>query len=211
MAGSPLTNDQAMRKVGYLVLTSTLIALVVSACSSSPSERSHQNASTSTTAQSRPSATTSTSEASSTTTATVVPRTTTSVPATSGTSVPTTPSGPQLTAVSEPRSGALGSTSIQATATLTGIESTQTGSLEFDIGLGPYNKGQPASVESVAVSGPGTYPMATPYTPDRSGTWYVTVSFGFTSGPGTGLEVSGAPAPNNPYPDSNLVTTITSS
>jgi hypothetical protein len=118
-------------------------------------------------------------------------------------------SGPQLSATSEPRSGALGSTSISATATLTGIGSTQTGSLEFDISEGPYNEGQPSSVESVAVSGPGTYAMPNPYKPDRAGSWYVSVDFGFTSGPGSGLEVSGMPSPNNYVPDSDLATTIT--
>ena len=120
----------------------------------------------------------------------------------------TSPSGPTLSATSEPRSGALGSTSISATATLAGIGSTQTGSLEFDIGRGPYNEGQPASVESVAVNGPGTYAMPNQYKPDRVGTWYVSVVFGFTSGPGAGLEVSGMPSPNNVHPDPDLATTI---
>lgn len=117
-------------------------------------------------------------------------------------------SGPQLSATSEPRSGALGSTSIQATATLTGIGPNQTGSLEFDVSQGPYNEGQPASVESAAVRGPGTYRMPDPYRPDHAGSWYVTVDFGFTNGPGSGLTASGMPSPNNPHPESDLVTTI---
>jgi hypothetical protein len=123
----------------------------------------------------------------------------------------TYPSEPQLSATSEPRSGALGNTSIGATATLVGIGSTQTGSLEFDVSEGPYNEGQPASVESVDVSGPGTYAMPNPYRPDRAGTWYVSVTFGFTSGPGSGLEVSGMPSPTNVHPDPDLATTITPS
>jgi hypothetical protein len=118
--------------------------------------------------------------------------------------------GATLSASSEPRSGTLGSTSIQVTATLAGIGPRQTGSLEFDIGQGPYNTGQPASVESVDVNGPGTYAMPTPYKPQSAGSWYVTVDFGFTNGPGGGLSVSGMPSPSNPHPDPDLVTTVTS-
>jgi hypothetical protein len=128
------------------------------------------------------------------------------------TTVPgTTPSssGPRLVAISQPRSGRIGTSSIQATATLLGIEAAQTGTLEFDVSQGPYNTGQPASAESVAVHGPGTYTMPVPYRPRQAGSWYVTVVFGFTSGPGAGLQVSGMPSPNNPHRAPDLSTTIT--
>ena len=125
-------------------------------------------------------------------------------------SVPT--AGP-LSAVSTPRSGVLGHVTILATATLAGIPATETGQLEFDVSPGPYNQGQPASIEGVPTHGPGVYTMPTGYAPYRSGNWFVTVVYKPSPSQGTGPvpTVSGMPSPTNPHPDANLVTVVTAS
>ena len=100
-----------------------------------------------------------------------------------------------------------------ATATLTGIPATETGQLEFDVGPGPYNEGQPASAEPVPTHGPGVYAMPTGYAPYRAGNWFVTVFYEPSPSQGTGPAptVSGMPAPDNPHPDADLVTVVTAS
>jgi len=125
-------------------------------------------------------------------------------------SVPT--AGP-LSAVSTPRSGVLGHVTILATATLAGIPATETGQLEFDVSPGPYNQGQPASIEGVPTHGPGVYTMPTGYAPYRSGNWFVTVVYKPSPSQGTGPvpTVSGMPSPTNTHPDANLVTVVTAS
>lgn len=136
--------------------------------------------------------------------------TTTLIPA-SSTTTTLAVAGP-LSAVSTPRSGALGHVTILATATLAGIPATETGQLEFDVSPGPYDQGQPASAEAVPTHGPGRYAMPTGYAPHRAGNWFVTVFYEPSPSQGTGPvpTVSGMPAPDNPHPDANLVTVVTS-
>jgi len=128
------------------------------------------------------------------------------------------PTAGRLSAVSTPRSGVLGHVTILATATLAGIPATETGHLEFNVSPGPYNQGQPASVEVVPTHGPGLYTMATGYAPHQSGNWFVTVLYVPSPSQGTGpvpapswWVVSGMPSPTNPHPDANLVTVVTPS
>jgi hypothetical protein len=129
--------------------------------------------------------------------------TTTTLPATAG----------PLSAVSTPRSGVLGHVTILATATLSGISAAETGQLEFDVSPGPYDQGQPASAEAVPTHGPGVYAMPTGYAPYRVGSWFVTVIYEPSPSQGTDPvpTVSGMPGPDNPHPDSNLVTVVTTS
>jgi hypothetical protein len=65
----------------------------------------------------------------------------------------------------------------------------------------------------VSTHGPGVYAMPTGYAPYRAGNWFVTVFYepNPSHGSGPAPTVSGMPAPDNPHPDTNLVTVVTAS
>jgi hypothetical protein len=148
-------------------------------------------------------------------TTTTIPVTSTATPA--STAPPTTPPGTTTPAVvsangieatvsSTPRAGLLGSTTIDATVTLTGA--VPAGKLDFLLGIGPADQGQPGSDELLTISGPGTYHMTTGYTPTQRGAWALTVNLWNQQGL-TLIHVSGMAAnatSSSPYPQ--LVTVV---
>ena len=79
-----------------------------------------------------------------------------------------------MTVSSTPRTGHLGSTTINATVTLTGP--VPAGTLVFLLGIGPADQGQPGSQEPLTIAGPGTYHMPDGYTPTQRGAWALTVN-----------------------------------
>jgi hypothetical protein len=111
----------------------------------------------------------------------------------------TTPPSP-LTATSSPRSAPLGAT-ITASATLSGIPSTELGTIVFEIDLGTGTQGQPAFTITLPYAGPGAYQMPMGYTPTVSGTYFVKVTAG-SAADSTTYQVS-------PFGNSDLTTTIT--
>ncbi len=80
-----------------------------------------------------------------------------------------------LTADSTPRTGSAGTTTIDASATLTDVPTGLTGSIEFDIHLGTGTQGQPAFSVATPFHGPGTYPMPNGFVPTTPGDYYVQV------------------------------------
>jgi hypothetical protein len=69
----------------------------------------------------------------------------------------------------------VGTTTIGATATLTDVPTSLTGSIEFDIHLGTGTQGQPAFSVATPFHGPGTYPMPNGFVPTTPGNYYVQV------------------------------------
>jgi hypothetical protein len=66
--------------------------------------------------------------------------------------------------------------------------------LDFQVSDSPSaTKGQPASDQSVKVSGPGTFTMPKPYKPTKAGSWAVTVLYVPTAPGNLTLSVSGEP------------------
>jgi hypothetical protein len=100
----------------------------------------------------------------------------------------------------------LGSTTIEATVNLTGA--VPAGTLDFLLGIGPADQGQPGSDEQLAITGPGTYQMPSGYTPAQRGAWALTVNFwnqqGLTIISATGMAATATS--NSPYPQ--LVTVV---
>ena len=70
-----------------------------------------------------------------------------------------------LSAASTPRTGSVGTTTINASATLTDIPPSLSGTIEFDIHLGTGTQGQPASSVATPLHGPGTHPMPNGFAP----------------------------------------------
>jgi len=119
-------------------------------------------------------------------------------PATTTTTTTSIPPSP-LRAAMTPRSGPLGSTTIEASATLTGIAPTLSGTIQFWIHLGTSPLGQPAYATSATFDGPGTYPMPS-FVPTIAGTYYLQVVAADTTGSVT-YQVA-------PYVDPALTTVI---
>ena len=90
--------------------------------------------------------------------------------------------------------------------TLTGA--VPAGTLDFLLGIGPANQGQPGSDEHLAIAGPGTYQMPSAYTPTQRGAWALTVAFwndqGITIISATGMAPSATSS--SPYPQ--LITVV---
>jgi hypothetical protein len=111
-----------------------------------------------------------------------------------------------MTVSSTPRAGELGSTTIEATVNLTGA--VPAGTLDFVVGIGPADQGQPGSDELLAVAGSGTYKMPTGYAPTQRGAWALTVNFssqqGLTLATATGMAATATSSV--PYPQ--LVTVV---
>jgi hypothetical protein len=90
--------------------------------------------------------------------------------------------------------------------TLTGA--VPAGKLDFLLGIGPADQGQPGSDELLTISGPGTYHMTTGYTPTQRGAWALTVNLWNQQGL-TIIHVTGMAAnatSSSPYPQ--LVTVV---
>jgi hypothetical protein len=111
-----------------------------------------------------------------------------------------------MTVSSTPRAGVLGSTTIEATVNLTGA--VPGGTLDFLLGIGPANQGQPGNVEQLTIAGPGTYQMPSGYAPTQRGAWALTVVFsnqqGLTIISATGMAATATSSV--PYPQ--LVTVV---
>ena len=138
----------------------------------------------------------------------VTPRSTAPPATPPGTTTPAVVSanGIKMTVSSTPRAGLLGSTTIQATVTLTGA--VPAGKLDFLLGIGPADQGQPGSDELLPISGPGTYHMTTGYTPTQRGAWALSVNLWNQQGL-TIISVTGMAAnatSSSPYPQ--LVTVV---
>jgi len=88
--------------------------------------------------------------------------------------MPATPVA-HLTAESTPRTGSVGATTIDASATLTDVPTSLIGSIEFDIHLGTGTQGQPAFSVATPFHGPGTFPMPNGFVPTTPGNYYVQV------------------------------------
>jgi hypothetical protein len=114
--------------------------------------------------------------------------------------------GIEMTVSSTPRAGVLGSTTIEATVNLTGA--VPAGTLDFLLGNGPANQGQPGSDEQLTIAGPGTYQMPSGYAPTQRGAWALTVVFsnqqGLTIISATGMAATATSSV--PYPQ--LVTVV---
>jgi hypothetical protein len=140
-----------------------------------------------------------------TTVTTVRPPTTPTGPSTTATGV-TTPgavvsaNGVTMTVSSTPRAGRLGSTTINAIVNLTGA--VPGGTLDFLLGIGPANQGQPGSDQHLTVTGPGTYHMPNGYAPTQGGAWALTVNLwnrqGVTILTATGMAATATS--KSPYP-----------
>ncbi len=152
------------------------------------------------------------SAAPSTTVRTPTSTTPTTAPATTDPSLlPATGSvdGYTLSVTSSPTSGSLGHTTIRVTAVLKG--SVRPAHLDFQVADGTSAaSGTPATDQRVAVAGPGTYPLPTPFSPPTAGAWAVTVTFVPDHTGTSRLSVSGLPpAAGQPAPFPQLVTTVT--
>jgi len=115
-----------------------------------------------------------------------------------------------LQVTSSPRTGTVGSTTIKVTATLKGTVGAAT--LHFQVSNAPSaSQGQPATDQSVKVTGPGTFTMPKPYSPTKAGNWAVTVTYVPNDTGNSTLSVSGLPPVSGskpPFPQ--LVTDVTS-
>jgi hypothetical protein len=105
-----------------------------------------------------------------------------------------------LTAVSTPRTGSVGTTTINASATLTDIPTSLNGTIEFDVHFGTGTQGQPAFSTSMPFHGPGTYPMPNGFVPTTPGRYYVQVMTVNTSD-SSSYQIS-------PFGNPDLMTTI---
>jgi hypothetical protein len=94
----------------------------------------------------------------------------------------------------------VGATKINASATLTDIPTSLSGTIEFDVHLGTGTQGQPAYSTSTPFDGPGTYPMPNGFVPETPGSYYVQVLTVNTS------DSSSYQVP--PFGDPDLTTTI---
>ena len=105
-----------------------------------------------------------------------------------------------MTVSSTPRAGRLGSTTINAIVNLTGA--VPGGTLDFLLGIGPANQGQPGSDQHLTVTGPGTYHMPNGYAPTQGGAWALTVNLwnrqGVTILTATGMAATATS--KSPYP-----------
>jgi len=117
--------------------------------------------------------------------------------------------GYTLSVTSSPTSGTVGHTTIRVTAVLKG--SVTPAHLDFQVSDGTSaTSGTPATDQRVAVSGPGTYPLPTPFSPPSVGAWAVTVTFVPDHAGTSRLRVSGLPpVAGQPAPFPQLVTTVT--
>jgi hypothetical protein len=127
--------------------------------------------------------------------------TTTSTITSTTTSVAPSSLGPHLTAMSTPRTGLVGRTTINATASLSNVSASLRGTIEFDIHLGAGSQGQPAFSSATPFSGPGNYKMPNGFMPHAPGTYYVSMITINTSD-NSSYQVS-------PFGNPNLTTTIT--
>jgi hypothetical protein len=94
----------------------------------------------------------------------------------------------------------VGTTTINASATLIDIPTSLSGTIEFDVHLGTGTQGQPALSTSTSFDGPGTYLMAIGFVPRTPGSYYVEVVTVNTSD-SSSYQVS-------PFGNPDLMTTI---
>jgi hypothetical protein len=108
---------------------------------------------------------------------------------------------------SSPRVGRLGSTRINATATLKGEVA---GDVVFEISdQADATVGEPSSTQSVRVDRPGTVSMPKSFQPKRAGTWSVTAIYKPSAEGLSTLRVSGLPVtPGSGPPFPQLVTIV---
>ena len=144
---------------------------------------------------------------------TVAASTTTTTTAGGPASLPATGSvdGFTLSVTSSPITGTVGHTSIVVTAVVKGAVKPAT--LEFQVSdRAAADVGKPATVQRVAITRAGTYPIPHPYSPTGPGSWASSVTYLPRQSGASQLTVSGLPpVAGAPSPFPQLVTVVTAS